>query len=130
LRLKDNPVFDEVAKRRRFCGRKNRDLRRKGIINIPPRDGDSVQAGKHAYYEYSCLQHCSSGYELRYQQHCRQAVTQLLHNRRTEAIKRSLENEMELASQLKGNPPRMNTISEISNSTASASGTHRRRRFF
>ena len=104
LRLKDNPVFDEVAKRRTILADEtNRELRRKGIIKYSATGiGESVKIGKHSYYEYlMAFNTVRQDNELRYQLSIAgQAVTQLLHNRKTEAIKRSLENEMELASQL------------------------------
>ena len=104
IRLKGYAVFDQVARKRTvLADETNRALRKKGIIKYSATGvGNRVTIGELDYYEYLMAFNTDDrNPEFRYILSITgQAVTQLLSSRRSEAEKRSLLSEMELARDL------------------------------
>jgi phosphoserine phosphatase RsbU/P len=104
IRLKGYAVFDQVARKRTvLADETNRALRKKGIIKYSATGvGNRETIGELAYYEYlMAFNTGDSNPEFRYILSITgQAVTQMLSGRRSEAEKRSLLSEMELARDL------------------------------
>lgn len=104
IRLKGYAVFEQVARKRSvLADETNRDLRRRGIIKYSATGiGSRITIGDLAYYEYLMAFNTAEPHpEFKYLLSIAgQAVTQMLTSRRSEAEKRSLLSEMELARDL------------------------------
>ena len=102
--LQGYAVFEEVARKRTVLANEtNPTLRSKGIIKYSATGvGDRVMVGDTAYYEYLMAFNTTQvDAELRYMLSIAgQAVTQMLQNRRSEAHRKDLLSEMELARDL------------------------------
>ncbi len=102
--LQGYAVFEEVARKRTVLANEtNPTLRSKGIIKYSATGvGDRVSIGDTAYYEYLMAFNTKQvDAELRYMLSIAgQAVTQMLQNRRSEAHRKDLLSEMELARDL------------------------------
>ncbi|MBR9978258.1 MAG: PP2C family protein-serine/threonine phosphatase [Bacteroidetes bacterium] len=104
IRLKGYAVFEQVARRRTVLANEtNHKLREKGIIRYSATGiGNRVEIGEIAYFEYMMAFNAEKVEpELKYiLSIAGQAVTQMLNSRRSEAEKRSLQSEMDLARDL------------------------------
>lgn len=102
--LQGYAVFEEVARKRTVLANEtNPTLRSKGIIKYSATGiGDRITVGDTAYFEYLMAFNTQQvDAELRYMLSIAgQAVTQMLQNRRSEAHRKDLLSEMELARDL------------------------------
>lgn len=102
--LRGYAVFEEVARKRTVLANEtNPTLRSKGVIKYSATGvGDRITVGETAYFEYLMAFNTQKvDAELRYMLSIAgQAVTQMLQNRRSEAHRKDLLSEMELARDL------------------------------